>query len=69
MPQYLMSVWFDDEYESEPDRTDPDIVRTERAGRRASTQEMSERPAPGCSSAACTPLVGHGGAADGGKTR
>ena len=29
MPQYLMCVWFDDEYDSELDRTSPDIMRTD----------------------------------------
>lgn len=28
MPQFLMSVCFDDDYSSEFDRTDPDVVRT-----------------------------------------
>ena len=28
MPQYLMCVWFDDEYDSELDRTSPDVMRT-----------------------------------------
>jgi len=29
MPQYLMCVWFDDEYLSELDRTSPDVMRTD----------------------------------------
>ena len=29
MPQYLMCVWFDDEYDSELDRTSPDVMRTD----------------------------------------
>jgi hypothetical protein len=29
MPQYLMCVWFDDEYYSELDRTSPDVMRTD----------------------------------------
>lgn len=42
MPQYLMSVWFDDDYSSEFDRTDPDVVRT--AGQvDALNEEMSEQ--------------------------
>ena len=42
MPQYLMSVWFDDDYSSEFDRTDPDVVRTS-AKVDALNEEMSER--------------------------
>jgi len=29
MPQYLMSVWFEDDDDGEFDLTDPDLVRTE----------------------------------------
>jgi hypothetical protein len=42
MPQYLMSVWFDDDYDSEFDRTNPDVVRTE-AQVDALNEEMSEQ--------------------------
>jgi hypothetical protein len=42
MPQYLMSVCFADDYSSEFDRTDPDVVRTS-AKIDALNEEMSER--------------------------
>jgi hypothetical protein len=42
MPQYLMSVWFDDDYDSEFDLTNPDVVRTSHQVD-ALNQEMSDR--------------------------
>ena len=42
MPQYLLSVWFDDDYSDELERTDPDIIRTS-AQIDALHEEMTER--------------------------
>jgi hypothetical protein len=42
MPQYLMSVWFDDDFDSEFDLTNPDVVRTTHQVD-ALNQEMTER--------------------------
>ena len=42
MPQYLMCVWFDDQYDSELDRTSPDVMRTDRQID-VLNEEMAER--------------------------
>ena len=55
MPQYLMSVWHDDDYES---TSPPEEMQRIVAQVGAFNEELSP-PAPGCSAAGCTRLLGH----------
>ena len=52
MPQYLLSVWHDDDYD-DVDFSTPEAAAHGRPGRRAQ-RRAAATPAPGCSAAACT---------------